>query len=199
MITVVGALKEELRIFIEANTILQKKTIEGGSLYITRDFHLLRTGIGWGSAAKVFNKYLEEYLPRKVVNIGTAGRLHLGIAVGSMHRVTQFHSEDHGRIIQSEFTDDMPVLSQSSCLTVERPLTESNARDKLYQKYGADLVDMEAYYLAAAAEKKLIPFYTFKIVSDSANEETEKEFFENYKLLSRELAENVIKYLDWIE
>ena len=56
-------------------------------------------------------------------------------------------------------------------------------------------MDMEGYALAKTAQVFKIPFYSFKIVSDHADENTYQHVRENMVKASQLLCEQIVPYL----
>ena len=189
MITIVSALKSEIAPLLQRVPITEKRILASGSLYISDKIHFLRTGIGKQKAEKVFNLYLEQFRPEKVLNIGLAGKLNPDFKIGEIYCISRIFSADAEPI-------KINFHSQSKCaslLTVDQPVADISLRDKLHRQYNADLVDMEAYSIANTVRKKNISFNCVKIISDSADINTEKTFLENYRQLSKKLTEFVWK------
>lgn len=190
MITIVSALKSEIAPFLEYYSAGNKTALAGGSLYrISGQFHFLRTGVGGAQAAKVLSAYLNSYQPQVLINIGLAGSLNSQIAPGSLFSINEIHSTGRDAIQLPSWPG--AELQSASLITVNEAVLSDEGRARLFARFGADLVDMEAYELARIARQHGISFFCFKIVSDDAGEEAEKQFMNNYRVLSGQLFERI--------
>ena len=118
------------------------------------------TGVGKKSLLDVIN-YIDLHLdPMMIVNFGTAGSNKYNI--GDFIIPHSFHYKD--QVIKSLFPV-CPFSTPENLFYTDQLTTVETVH--LNQSF--DLVDMEAFFIAEYAVKKLIPFYCIKCVSDSNN------------------------------
>lgn len=195
MILIVAALKAELLPIIEQNNITQKKHIAGGTLHFNDELHLLRTGVGAKKAEQAFSAYLKNYRPSGIFNIGMAGGLNPDIKFGAVRRIRTILNERHDKIDMQPVARDQQYPEEASLLTVSTPVTDQRQKENLYRQHGADMADMEAFILAETALKQNMPFQAIKIISDTADKNTQKDFRDNYKKLTKILGAKVIELI----
>lgn len=196
MITIISALKGEITPLFNHYPIIKKLPMGKGTLYETSAFHLVRLGMGPENSKDTLKIYLAENKPNLILNIGMAGRLNPAIMIGSIYFINRIYYSKESKSISQTVPSIITPQSSVSLLTVDQPLTDPLIRDNFFKKFQAGLVDMEAYGLAQTAAIADIPFYSIKIVSDSADENTKNDFIKEYEKLSEKLGEYVIKFLD---
>ena len=196
MIAIISALKGEITPLFNHFPITKKLRMGKGTLYETSAFHLVRLGMGPENSKDTLNIYLAENKPDLILNIGMAGRLNPAIMIGSIHFINSIYCSKGSKSISLTVPSIITPQSSVSLLTVDQPVSDPLIRDNFFKKFQAGLVDMEAYGLAQAAAILDIPFYSIKIVSDSADENTKNDFIKDYEKLSEKLGEYVIKFLD---
>ncbi len=195
MITIISALKEEIRPILETLTVKQKLKAGSGTLYVTDEYHLLRTGVGLRHAEDVLNSYLSSYEPSEIINIGTAGSIKDDHRFGDIFYIGKIYYKTDGQFIVLPPEQNKTGTDPAVLLTVDQPVMNKSDRETLQRRFNAGLADMEAYALAKICFKNNIKFTCYKIVSDLADENTEDEFMANYKMLSKKLAEYILKIL----
>ncbi|MDH6117144.1 nucleosidase [Kitasatospora sp. GAS204B] len=142
--------------------------------HLGEDLPVLLTGMGKVNAATALATVLASGPhPAEVINLGTAGALRPGLD-GRIHLI--------GTVLQHDL--DTRVLRQLTGQSFGGPLTlaadgavlatgdlfvsDHAARDRLAA--AAELVDMEGYAVAAAAQRAGVPVRLVKYVSDEAGE-----------------------------
>ena len=196
MILIVGALKGELIPYVNHFKTVTKHALGSASLYTAEKVHILRSGVGGECASEAVKSYLNKFRPAKIINTGTVGRLNPDLSVGSFHYIGMFLHEREAT--EPIIAQNMPniKLQQSTLLTVEQAVTDINQATKLYNTFSADLADMEAYFLADISAKGGIPFHSFKVISDHADQEAPAYFMNHYLSLSERLAKKIIPLIE---
>jgi len=187
MLTICMALKAELLPFTEFFPLQLKQKMASGTLYRAGQIHLLRTGVG-SIAARSFLSYLKQYRPDSVWNVGLAGALNPVIPSGDIFAINRVRNVNSENWIMLSAVAAADTFIAKDLLTVSQAVTSSVERDRLQASTSADLVDMETYLLAEKCQTEHIPFASFKMVSDLANDQTEKDFLYNLSDYSRRLA-----------
>ncbi len=132
-------------------------------------WNIVYTGVGKVNAAIALCDAIAMHQPKHVVNYGSAGALHSGLA--GLYRVTRFLQRDmDARALgfalgQTPFEDDGEILAGTAGLSCGTGDQFVSSRPELT----SDLVDMEAYALAKICQQKAIEFHCFKFISDNAN------------------------------
>ena len=196
MILIVAALKTELLPLIKFFNIDQIKSIGSGTLYYNRKLHLLQTGIGMNNARVMLSEYLETYHPERILNIGTAGALNPEVVIGSVMQVEIILNETFDKIYTELISPGSVYLKKAALLTMSRAVVDQKRKEKLFNNYKADLVDMEAFALAGIAAAKNIRLSCIKVVSDNADNNASIDFKNNYKDAVKCLSESIISYLN---
>lgn len=195
MWTIVSALKSELNPLFTYFPLLNKVPLNGGTLYRTEYLQLLRTGVGQEKTKQVLEAFLKDHHPDLVLNIGLAGSLTAEYEPGRIFYINEALYEKTKTVIKlPKLSADIPFPA-ARLLTVNKAVTEAQTRNVLHKAFAADLVDMEAYYLAQRCSAEGIPFYSIKIISDRADQTTEQMFMENYKEKSRTLCTAIRPFL----
>jgi nucleoside phosphorylase len=136
-------------------------------------------GIGKNSADRA--RYAaEKFKPLLALNIGSCGALNTEYAVGEIFHIDSIFCSDRKNVTEQSAVYPMVLkgFKNARLVSSARPLISPEERNSHMQI--ADLVDMEAYYIAAECESLSLPFYSFKIVSDTRISEP-KNIIENIK------------------
>ncbi|MGV0326295.1 nucleosidase [Corynebacterium confusum] len=155
--------------------------VDAEAAHVPDDAALLITGIGTLPAAISLTEVLTEArlrdeMPSRVVNIGTAGALHDGLAgVFEVDAVTKhdFKLEvlsDLGKYLLPERIE-LPTsgrLPVRTLATGDLFVTDTQTRNRLAQE--SALCDMEGYSVAAVCQRFEVPCTLLKQVSDPADE-----------------------------
>jgi adenosylhomocysteine nucleosidase len=135
------------------------------------DLPVLVTGAGKVNAAVAVATILGEFSPSRVVNLGTAGALHDGLAgTYVVRRVFQHDLDDAGlfELTGLHFGEPIDLADEGLTLaTGDVFVTDDATRERLAPS--ADLVDMEGYAVASAARTAGVPVTVVKEVSDAAD------------------------------
>lgn len=133
---------------------------------------ILVTGAGKVNAAIAVSSILAEASPTRVVNLGTAGALHDGMAGTHVIGTVVQHDLDDAALFALSglhFGEPVQVAAEGARLvTGDLFVSDADTRARLAQV--ADLVDMEGYAIARAAVHAGVPVTLVKEVSDNADE-----------------------------
>ncbi|GEM_PF-808065 len=196
MITIVAALKGELLPLIKYFSAAGREPFGQGILYFSNEMHFFLTGVGAHNVEQTFGKYLQKYRPGYILNIGLAGSLGAQWPIHEIYAVEQISDMEREKIIRLSIHEIFRDLQRVRLLTVHEALSDSSSRDELLKEDKGNLVDMEAFSLAAAARTRGIPFNSIKIVSDHADHMAREDFMKNYRKLASQLASYLIKRLN---
>ena len=157
---------------------------------------VLLTGVGKVRAAASVARLLATAQPSVVVNIGTAGGLRHGLdGVHEVGTVIQhdFASEAIERITGVGFGPPLVLGEGLTLATGDQFVQGGPLRDALAGR--ADLVDMEAYAVAAACRDAGVPVRVVKLVSDDADEHALRSWVDTVSDHARTLADWVDEHL----
>ena len=133
---------------------------------------ILVMGAGKVNAAIAVSSILAEASPTRVVNLGTAGALHDGMAGTHVIGTVVQHDLDDAALFALSglhFGEPVQVAADGARLvTGDVFVSDAATRTRLAQI--ADLVDMEGYAVARAAVHAGVPVTLVKEVSDNADE-----------------------------
>ncbi|WIM67457.1 nucleosidase [Corynebacterium breve] len=157
---------------------------------------VLITGVGTVPAAIALTRRLATGpRPERIVNVGTAGALH--DAHAGVYEITAIKKHDFDSAAVEGITTPvfprwftLPVtgaLPTANLVTGDTFVNDSALRDRLAAE--AQLVDMEAYALAAAAATFDVPFTALKQISDSADESAMEHWVPSLERAAQELAD----------
>ncbi|MBD3223091.1 MAG: hypothetical protein GF313_00060 [Caldithrix sp.] len=192
LITVVAAFKQELLPLMEMQKFsVKKKTVGDATLYSGYNTDFLRVGMGNRNAYYNLHHYLKERMPDKILNIGLAGALKVGIDLGTVYKINRIHALKDDKIIYPLNIQTLPQFAETCLVTSIDPVQSTTVKDDLYQSFGCILVDMEAHIIGRIAEQHQIPFYCLKAVSDTADENTPVQFKQNHIPICDKLAKVV--------
>ncbi len=137
---------------------------EGVTVYSTEKAVAVFGGLG-GERAKFATAAALRFGPiHRIVSAGWAGGLHAGMTPGGVWRVRTVVDAATGAIFEAQGLGGTKELG--SVLVTTDHVASAEDKRRVSEMYSADLVDMEAAAVAAAARIKEIPFSAIKAVSD---------------------------------
>lgn len=162
--------------------------------YLPEGSDLLVTGVGTLNAAIALAQRLAAGRPARVLNLGTAGALVDGYS--GVYEINAAVQHDFSDELISQMTgrpqpnriEVRPVtgLPTATLATGDSFISDSRVRGRLARR--AQLVDMEGYAVARVAAAYGVPVTLLKQVSDSADEEASRTWFDAVDQGARELA-----------
>ena len=131
---------------------------------------LVQTGVGGHRAETAVKHVLDHYPVQVILSLGFAGGLVSGLKAGELVICQRLV---HGQSPAMESASTLVELgkrvakSSDACLvTVSRPANQRRQKEELAQKYSAQAVDMESYWIAAEAGRRGIPCLVVRAISD---------------------------------
>jgi adenosylhomocysteine nucleosidase len=151
--------------------------VEAAHLHVS-ELPVLVTGIGKVNAAIALSTILGEFSPSRIVNLGTAGALKEGLS-GTLvvGRVIEHDFDDAAlfELTGLHFGEELDLGDHGPTLaTGDLFVSDPGTRSQLAAR--ADLVDMEGYAIARAAQTAGVPVTLVKQVSDSADDNAGKSW-----------------------
>jgi len=109
---------------------------------------------------------------RGVVSFGICGGLAPGLRAGACVIASSVH--DGKRVWRTDaawsrrLAEAIPDAVTAPILGVDAPVIDAAAKTRLYERYGAAVVDMESHLAAAVASAHGLPFAAIRVVADDA-------------------------------
>ncbi len=142
---------------------------------------IVYSGVGKINAAVTSVKALQQYMPKRVINFGTAGKVN-----PSLQGLLEI-----GRVIQRDMNTE-PLAPRGTTPFCRKPFEYLSSgqflcgtgdsfvtsKDPWLHSQGVDVVDMELFAIAACAHDHEIPWQSFKFITDDANENSGKDWQE---------------------
>ena len=153
--------------------------------YEKRDVLLLQTGIGRESAEIATKFILEHYPITTLLSLGFAGALTKKSKVGDIIICSTLHCANgltqRGPKSGETYSSDASLVSlashalegtalrfsRGSSVTVTQLVSSPEAKRALGEAFGADIVEMESYWIARIAADRQVPFIAVRAISDS--------------------------------
>jgi len=174
--------------FIHGLSMVQE-TREPFPLYTSGDLALVISGIGKVNAALAAAHLIREKNISVLHNPGAAGALRDGINAGEIYHIKEIIDWDRPGLMKREIrkiaADRLEGFNEASLATLDRPVITRGERERVGQ--AAELVDMEGAGFIQACRVHKVKGYLWKIVSDTAEHEHDKDIIANIKLMIEDL------------
>lgn len=165
------------------------ETREPFPVYIAGELVLVISGIGKVNAALAAAHIINTKNITLLHNPGAAGALRDGINEREIFHITEIVDWDRPKLINKEIrkikADKLDGFSEASLATLDRPVITRGERQKVGE--AADLVDMEGAGFMQSCRIHGAKGYLWKIVSDTAEHEQDKDIIANIKLMIEDL------------
>lgn len=198
--------QETLPIYTKFGKIVDEGKVSGATVYHVEsedgdDIYIAQSGVGELRAAITAQMLVDIFEVEAILNFGFVGAIASGLGVGDIvvvEKVVHYQFDtsdiDHCPVGQYDgkadiyFRTDADILSKFQSL-LPRPLktvtvasgdkfiATSEDKNRL-KEFNADICEMECAGIAMAAERNGIPFFSLKVVSDSADESAKVSFKE---------------------
>ena len=124
-------------------------------------------GAGVAQATRACRLLIDGHRPRLVISAGFAGGLNPHLARGSLIRPCRaLRLGDHPVVLQQSTAD--AAKSGHDIVTVDEVIHGVDAKHRLAEDTGADIVDMETWAVAREAGRAGLPCFGLRVVSDAA-------------------------------
>ena len=181
-IGIVCAMAEEVQKIIEALALTPGEDLLGYRTYQNQEVVLIESSIGKVASALATNALIQHFPLERIINIGLAGALKpiQSQQAYFIHSVSQHDAfipfEDYQRDMYQHISCQVPsdTTTALKLTTGDQFITDTTQVDS-----DAELVDMEGFAVAYAAQKHDIPVVLIKAVSDKANGQSEQDLFAN--------------------
>lgn len=126
---------------------------------------LLVTGVGADRARRFVDQRLDEGPVAGVWAIGVAGGLTLQLRPGDLVEPAEVLDQRSG----AGYTPTLPAHPVGRLLTCPRMIADPVEKRRLHREYRADAADMETAAIAAACDRRGVPWGALRAVSDPAD------------------------------
>lgn len=175
---------------------------------------LIQCGVGKVNAARTTQKLIDKFNITTIINVGVAGAINSNLKIGDViiakkviqhdFDITAFgHNKgyitDVGEGIESDknLLEKVKEISQENSYKTKIGIiatgdifcTDIKMKEKINNKFNADVVDMECGAIAQVSFLENIPFLAIRSVSDIPNGDNAKTFDENLKTASKIASE----------
>jgi adenosylhomocysteine nucleosidase len=183
MLAMMAAMQEESAGLKRRMAIRDTVSENGCRIFLGRqngkDALLAETGIGRESAERATRLILERYAVTGLISFGFAGALNPELRVGDIVLCATLrcgdgqsgpcHS-DAALLSRPVPFQDGKIARWGQSVTVAQPASRPEARQALARASGADIVDMEGYWIARIASERQVPFLAVRAVSDTVRD-----------------------------
>jgi len=140
---------------------------------------IARTGMGGERAAGAAGRILERFPVERAVSLGFAGALDQAAREGDVYVCPVWRSAGGGTELPLDIgwaegaLEDLEsrgwVFHTGAGLSTDGFVGHREAKRRLRERHGADIVDMETYRLALEASRRGVPLLSVRVVSDAAD------------------------------
>ncbi|MCP4378236.1 MAG: UbiA family prenyltransferase [bacterium] len=157
---------------------------EGGLIIIS--------GMGPENATRASEYLIDHHAPRAIVNLGICGALNNDMQVGEVYRILT--AADAGGTQSPCRSGPWSPLPSARLASVSEPVFQPDRRAELGTI--ADLVDMEGAAISAVCDKRNVPCYMLKGVSDLASHTGRDDIKKNIAEVSASVTRAAVSALD---
>jgi len=183
---------------------LFKITSRGDFLYNNSCVRLIVSGVGKKKIKSCLRRLLESNKKiSAVINVGFAGALDGNIKFEEWILIDRIYNFDDNQLQDDNILAHPDLLEivrrylylnkvpyrVGNLVTAKKAYSDKTDKERLFNKTKSLVVDMEAYFIAAAALKNDIPFISIKIVSDTLLDKAEDTIKARGKSLSLQIAQ----------
>ncbi len=141
--------------------------------------------MGTCNAQAALEYVLKEYHPRVIVSMGFGGALHEEVRAGDLiwpSKVYLLGARVEGALELPDVGELSGKLSgriamkRGSAVTLRRPMAKSDIR-RIISPLALTVCDMETFPLAELSVRQGLPFFAFRSITDTADEDIPHELF----------------------
>ena len=122
--------------------------------------------IGLGDFSKItWQTFLKDHSPQAVFHFGTSGALDSDHKAGEIYSITEVQCQD-----DKITTTATKHLETATLLTVSKPLTSPEQKQKMGAATQCQLVDMESFAIAKSCQDQKIPYQLVRSVFDDVTD-----------------------------
>ena len=175
---------------------------------------LIQCGVGKVNAARTTQKLIDKFNITTIINVGVAGAINSNLKIGDViiakkviqhdFDITAFgHNKGYITDVGEGIESDKNLLEKAKEMNKDNSYktkigiiatgdifcTDIKMKEKINNKFNADVVDMECGAIAQVSFLENIPFLAIRSVSDIPNGDNAKTFDENLKTASKIASE----------
>lgn len=129
---------------------------------------IIYTGVGRKSCQNRIDQFLDEMRPKIFIGAGFAGAVREGLKIGELVLGGNFSDS---RLLLAAQEILRPQNAQTIKLFTTTIIVDSiDERNRITREQGADAVEMETEYIAAACVARAIPMLSLRAISDSPSQ-----------------------------
>lgn len=154
--------------------VIMALKVESQGLFEAAGYSPFYCGVGSSKATHHLTKWIYEYKPQRVLNLGTAGSLRFNI--GKLVECTSFVQRQTHDFLKMPFENltSEPLTELPKVICGSADFIETSA-----PRTKCDIFDMEAYSLAYVCKKMNVKFNSIKYVTDSSNHKVVEDWQKN--------------------
>jgi adenosylhomocysteine nucleosidase len=162
---------------------------------------IVESGIGIENASSAAKRLIERGVSF-LINCGTAGGIDPDRRIGDIVVAERVIGEDGvsfeigGYLVQRVLKSAKQEVFPGSILTAKGEVKSEEFRRMLWQRFGAQCVDMEALGVVMVSSLYQIPCFVAKGITDLSGEGTRYDFLKNVEMVSRDIAHFVLYLLE---
>lgn len=200
--------KEHLLITAALPIELQATQKRLASLSATLDIELqfLITGVGLVKVHQHLNQFLDRHPVNLILNIGTAGTINPTLHPFDIILPIEFYTQEEEQVHRITLISDPDLYTfcahqgwhLGKIFSSPLPVESTAQKKHIASQSAGDIVDMEAFAFQAIAQKRRIPCYSLKIITDHAEENAESEFQANLPEALDRLGQAAANFLNYL-
>lgn len=216
-ILIVNAHRLELEPFKSKFDEISSFNIGHGKAYLlnglSHRIFAVRTGIGLenaGSSLEMALKYFQEsemnFAPEFVMNFGLGGAIHPERRIGDLVIGLSVVSEEQPKTpvsLHKELVESLEIQLSNSGLefikgiiySSNKAISDERTRHSIYERTGAQVVDMECHSIANICDQFNLKFSALKYISDNADEFVMKDFLASFNEGTERLGNVVYDFI----
>ncbi|MBT3234924.1 MAG: hypothetical protein HN353_03140 [Bdellovibrionales bacterium] len=160
-----------------------------------KSIHIVITGMGVKAAADSTRQLITRFQPIEILHLGLAGALRDNLAIGTLFWVDQVVMVDDKREIRCLASNVWESIkhklkgefARGRSVTSHKVIESLEDRQELSSRYGGEIVEMENYGIVSVCHSLLVPISVLRIISDAANTQCRKDFWNNLPRLAERL------------
>jgi len=136
------------------------------------------SGVGQKNAEDAANKLIDVFEPKAICSAGYAGGLSARLKRFNICVPEQVIRESDGETLdlsESIPRKISPMLGKLTLITVNDVVETTKQKRTLYERTGAEIVDMETFAVADVCRCHNVPFFSFRVVLDAVEDQIPKD------------------------
>jgi nucleoside phosphorylase len=184
MIAVFAAMEIEVKACLTWTSDVRQTELQGFPVYETEGAVICQTGLGV-RAREAAEAALTRFTPAVALSVGVAGGLSPKLSAGDLvvcervdheshrHSGVEATAVSHAGLVEAAVAAVRGMgltVATGSSITVDELAFGAEEKTAHYGWKGHDIVEMESFWIGAAAAKRGLPFLAARTISDTATE-----------------------------